>query len=303
MLEVQEADGGDGFALVGPVAHLGPGDRAEVSGERQTHRRYGRQLAAQGALPLDPADREGQVAYLSTLRHIGKKRAERLVDQHGEEVMQVIAADPQRTFQALKGVQRRPGRGGDPVLAREPAPSRELHVQLRPTASPTWRRRSTPAMPERLAGDPARGPLPADRGRGGRLRPRRQDRARLADMPPESDNGPQAAAVYVLREAENGGNSFLPMEELAARTAKLIGLVPDPAVLESARGLVNDRRPRLPRADPGKRARGGGDAGAPAGARPASSTTSRRRTTRTSEMHRRAVGWPCAAPSARASRC
>ena len=66
VLEVQEADGGDGFALVGPVAHLGPGDRAEVSGEWQTHSRYGRQLRAQGALPLDPADREGRVAYLTT---------------------------------------------------------------------------------------------------------------------------------------------------------------------------------------------------------------------------------------------
>ena len=98
VLEVQETDGGDGFALVGPVAHLGPGDRAEVSGEWQTHSRYGRQLRAQGALPLDPADREGRVAYLGTLRHIGKARAEKLVDQHGEAVLQVIAADPQRTF-------------------------------------------------------------------------------------------------------------------------------------------------------------------------------------------------------------
>ena len=51
VLEVQETGGGDGFALVGPVAHLVAGDRAEVSGEWQTHSRYGRQLRAQGALP------------------------------------------------------------------------------------------------------------------------------------------------------------------------------------------------------------------------------------------------------------
>ncbi len=37
VLEVQEAESGEGFALVGPVAHLGAGDRAEVSGEWQTH--------------------------------------------------------------------------------------------------------------------------------------------------------------------------------------------------------------------------------------------------------------------------
>src|SRR6476660_648405 len=84
VLEVQDAESGDGFALVGPVAHLGVGDRAEVSGEWQTHARYGRQLRAQGALPLDPADREGRIAYLTSLRHIGQKRAESLCDEYGE---------------------------------------------------------------------------------------------------------------------------------------------------------------------------------------------------------------------------
>ena len=59
-------------------------------------------------------------------------------------------------------------------------------------------------------------------------------------MPPESDKRAQAAAVYVLREAEQRGNSYLPMEELPARTAKLIGLVADPEVLATARGLVDD---------------------------------------------------------------
>jgi exodeoxyribonuclease V alpha subunit len=238
VLEVQEADGGDGFALVGPVAHLGPGDRAEVSGEWQTHSRYGRQLRAQGALPLDPADREGQVAYLSTLRHIGKKRAERLVDQHGEDVMQVIAADPQRTFQALKGV------SVDQAAAatqswHESRAVRELHVQLAPhglahLAAPIHARYAERSLTI-LYEDPYR--LTEVEGVGFA----RADKIALAaDMPPESDKRAQAAAVYVLREAENGGNSFLPMEELAARTAKLIGLVADPAVLESARGVVND---------------------------------------------------------------
>ena len=104
VLEVQDPDTGTGFALVGPVAHLSAGDRAEVSGDWQTHSRYGRQLRARGALPLDPADREGQVAYLTSLRHIGPARAERLVDEHGEGVMGAIAADPERVFGSLQGV-------------------------------------------------------------------------------------------------------------------------------------------------------------------------------------------------------
>jgi exodeoxyribonuclease V alpha subunit len=238
VLEVQEADGGEGFALVGPVAHLGPGDRAEVSGEWQTHSRYGRQLRAQGALPLDPADREGRIAYLATLRHIGKARAEKLVDQHGDEVLQVIAADPQRTFAALRGV------SVDQAAAatqswHESRAVRELHVQLAPhglahLAAPIHARygeRSTQILHE----DPYR--LTEVEGVGFA----RADKIALAaDIPPESDSRAQAAAVFALREAEQGGNSFLPVDELAARTTKLIGLVPDPAVLVEARGLVDD---------------------------------------------------------------
>jgi exodeoxyribonuclease V alpha subunit len=238
VLEVQETDGGDGFALVGPVAHLVAGDRAEVSGEWQTHSRYGRQLRAQGAMPLDPADREGQVAYLSSLRHIGKKRAERLVDQHGEEVMGVIAADPQRTFQALKGV------SVDQAAAatqswHESRAVRELHVQLAPhglahLAAPIHARYAERSLTI-LHEDPYR--LTEVEGVGFA----RADKIALAaDMPPESEKRAQAAAVYALREAEQGGNSFLPMEELAARTAKLIGLVPDPDVLAAARGVEVD---------------------------------------------------------------
>ncbi len=238
VLEVQDADGGDGFALVGPVAHLVAGDRAEVSGEWQTHSRYGRQLRAQGALPLDPTDREGQVAYLATLRHIGKKRAERLVDQHGERVLQVIAADPQRTFQALKGV------SVDQAAAatqswHESRAVRELHVQLAPhglahLAAPIHARYAERSLailhedPYRLTEVEGVGFVRADKI------------ALAADVPPESDKRAQAAALYTVRDAENAGNSFLPIEELAARTQKLIGLVPDPAVLAAARGLVDD---------------------------------------------------------------
>src|ERR1041384_4323702 len=104
VLEVEEVESGEQFALVGPVAHLGAGERAEVSGDWQTHTKYGRQLKARGALAVDAADREGRVAYLTSLRHIGPSRAERLVDEHGEGVLGAIAADPAGVFGSLRGV-------------------------------------------------------------------------------------------------------------------------------------------------------------------------------------------------------
>jgi exodeoxyribonuclease V alpha subunit len=238
VLEVQDADSGEGFALVGPVAHLGAGDRAEVSGDWQTHARYGRQLRARGALPLDPADREGQIAYLTTLRHIGPARAERLVDEHGEGVLGAIAADPAGIFGALRGVSaEQAARATESWHASRAI--RDLHVQLAPhglahLAAPIHARFGERSMTV-LHEDPYRLTEVAGVGFA------RADRIALAaDVPPESERRAQAAAVFALSESEQQGNTFLPVDELNRRTAKLIGLRPDPDVPGMARGLLLD---------------------------------------------------------------
>src|SRR6478752_4559783 len=238
VLEVRDAESGEGFALVGPVAHLGEGDRAEVSGEWQTHARYGRQLRAQGALPLDPHDREGQIAYLTSLRHIGPARAERLVDEHGEGVLQAIAADPQGVLGSLRGVSANQAAAAVESWHASRA-VRDLHVQLAPhglahLAAPIHARYGEHSMtilhedPYRLTEVPGVGFARADKI------------ALAADVPPESSRRAQAAAVYALIEAEQQGNSYLPLAELTQRTARLIGLAPDPDVLAEPPGLVAD---------------------------------------------------------------
>ncbi len=238
VLEVQDAESGEGFALVGPVAHLGVGDRAEVSGDWQTHARYGRQLRAQGALPLDPADRAGRIAYLTSLRHIGPARAERLVDEHGEGVLGAIAADPSAVFGSLRGVSHAQASAAAESWHASRA-LRELHVQLAPhglahLAGPIHARfadRSSAILHE----DPYR--LTEVEGVGFA----RADKVALAaDVPPESSRRAQAAAAYALAEAEQQGNSYLPLPELVRYTAKLIGLDPDPEVLQEGRGLLVD---------------------------------------------------------------
>jgi exodeoxyribonuclease V alpha subunit len=238
VLEVQDAESGEGFSLVGPVAHLNAGERAEVSGDWETHSRYGRQLKARGALPLDPADREGQVAYLTSLRHIGPARAERLVDEHGESVLGAIAADPEGVFAALRGVSAAQAAAAAQSWHASRA-VRELHVQLAPhglahLAAPIHARFGERSMailhedPYRLTEVPGVGFARADRI------------ALAADVPPESARRAQAAAAFALGEAEQQGNTYLPLDELARRTAKLIGLQPDPDALVTAAGLLLD---------------------------------------------------------------
>ena len=272
VLEVQDAESGEGFALVGPVAHLSAGDRAEVSGDWQTHSRYGRQLKARGALPLDPADRAGQIAYLTTLRHIGPARAERLVDEHGEGVLGAIAADPDGVFGSLRGVSATQAAAAAESWHASRA-IRDLHVQLAPhglahLAAPIHARFGERSMSV-LHEDPYRLTEVAGVGFA------RADKIALAaDVPPESERRAQAAAVFALSEAEQQGNTYLPLEELNRRTAKLIGLRPDPDVAGAGAGAAARRGPRLPRADPRQRGRRRRDAGRPRrGAVPTSTTT------------------------------
>jgi exodeoxyribonuclease V alpha subunit len=236
VLEVQDLETGDGFALVGPVAHLNAGDRAEVRGDWQTHARYGRQLRASGALPLDPADREGQIAYLTTLRHIGPTRAKRLVDEHGEGVLGAIAADPAGVFGSLRGVSAEQAARAAESWAASRA-IRDLHVQLAPhglahLAAPIHARFGERSMAI-LHEDPYR--LTEVAG----VAFARADRIALAgDVPPESRRRAQAAAHFALGEAEQEGHTFLPLPELTRRAAKLLGLEPDPEALAAADGLL-----------------------------------------------------------------
>jgi exodeoxyribonuclease V alpha subunit len=238
VLEVQDAESGEGFALVGPVAHLSAGERAEVSGDWQTHSRYGRQLKARGALPLDPADREGRIAYLTSLRHIGPARAERLLDEHGEGVLGAIAADPAGVFGSLRGVSAKQAAAATESWHASRA-IRDLHVQLAPhglahLAAPIHARFGERSMAV-LHEDPYRLTEVAGVGFA------RADRIALAaDVPPESPRRAQAAAAFALTEAEQQGHTYLPLDELVRRTAQLIGLAPDPDVVAAARGLLLD---------------------------------------------------------------
>jgi exodeoxyribonuclease V alpha subunit len=236
VLEVRDTESHDKHPLVGPIAHLNPGERAEVSGEWQTHGTYGRQLRALRAVPMDPEDREGRIAYLTSLRHIGPARARRLVDEHGEEVMQRIAADPEGLFGSLRGVtQRQAEAAADSWHAGRAI--RDLHVQLAPhglahlaTAIHTRFAESAMAV---LHEDPYR--LTEVDGVGFA----RADKIALAnDVPPESPRRAQAAAFFVLAEAEQSGSTYLPLEELAQRASGLLGVVADPEVLLEAPGLV-----------------------------------------------------------------
>ncbi len=235
VIEVRD-DSGDEFIATGTIGHLRPGERAKLTGEWTEHARFGPQVKVFTALPMDPSDRAGQVAYLSSLRHIGPVRAEALCELYGPEVLEKIAADPGGIIGSL------PGLGDKQREAAleswyETRAVRDLHVELAPhglahLAGKIHARFGDAAM-RTIHEDPYS--LTEIDGVGFA---RADTIAIAAGFPPESDRRAQAAAWYLLTEAERRGHTHLPLPELGDRATKLLGYRPEEKVLTEARGLI-----------------------------------------------------------------
>lgn len=237
VLEVRD-DTGDEFTVTGTVAHLAPGERARLTGEWQHHDRFGPQLKADTAFPLDPEDRAGQVAYLSTLRHIGPVRAEALCDLYGADVLEKISADPAGVFGSLPKLGRKQAEAAAESWYSTRA-VRDLHVELAPhglahLAARIHNRFGDQAM-KTIREDPYS--LIEVEGVGF---VRADTIAMASDVPPESDRRAQAAAYFLLGEADRRGHTHLPTESLLNEVARLIGHRPEPEVVAQAPGLIEE---------------------------------------------------------------
>jgi exodeoxyribonuclease V alpha subunit len=236
---VLDAAAGDGtpIALVGPLVHLEPGERARVLGEWVTDSRFGRQVKVAQASPLTPDDPDAVVAYLKRVKHIGSRRAELLVERFGfEDLFERIDSDPEAAFAAV-GL-----RTGRAQAAAESWQSlrvtRRLHLLLAPhglayLASRIHEHYGDDAH-ELLVANPYE--LTSMFGVGFALADRI---AQAGGREPIVDERERAAVMYALAESERGGSTCLPMPELLAACERLTGdLVPE-RIVDS---LVSDRR-------------------------------------------------------------
>src|ERR1700758_406495 len=89
-------DDGNPLVLVGPLIHLEERERAHVVGTWVEDRRYGPQVKVTEATPLPPSDARTLTAYLLRVRHVGARRAARLIDRFGVGgVLEAIDRDPE----------------------------------------------------------------------------------------------------------------------------------------------------------------------------------------------------------------
>ena len=130
VVDARDEDG-EPVVLVGPLVHLEEHERARVIGKWVDDSRYGLQVKVSEARPLPPSDAETLAVYLCRVKHVGAKRAQRLIERYGSErVLDAIDRDPEEAFAAV-GLRR--------ARAQEAAHSwhelrvtRRLHLLLAP---------------------------------------------------------------------------------------------------------------------------------------------------------------------------
>ena len=219
---------GDEVVLVGTIAHLEERERVRIHGLWQEDRRYGLQVKVATAEPLAPAGETALLVYLKRVRHVGGRRAERLLDLYGEAVLEVIDRDPRAAFRRL-GLG--PGRITEAVRSWDGLrSSRALHLLLAPHGL-AWlvariethygprAHRVVREQPYDLTSVFGVGFQTAD------------TIARSVDVAADSPARARAGVLHVLSEAERAGSTCLPVPEVASRAGELLGAAPDAARL------------------------------------------------------------------------
>jgi len=214
-------DDGEEIILVGPLSHLEQRERAHVLGTWVDDSRYGPQVKVTQATPLPPADAESVSFYLKRVKHVGAKRAAKLIDRHGAaRALEAVDADPQAAFAAA-------GLAGNAI--REAIESwerlrvtRKLHLLLAPhglaflvtrihESYGDSAHRTVSERPYELTSVFGVGFLTADRI------------ARGLGCPPEDPERARAAVLHLLAEGERSGSTCMPLDALLAALAELLG--------------------------------------------------------------------------------
>jgi exodeoxyribonuclease V alpha subunit len=222
VLDAAAADGTP-TVLVGPLVHLEERERAHVIGSWVQDSRYGRQVKVTQASPLPPSDTDAEavLAYLVRVKHVGAKRASRILERFGPaRSFDAIDHDPHDTFKAA-GI-----RGAALAEATRSwerlRVTRRLHLLLAPhgLAYLASRIRETygdgahrivAERPYELTSVFGVGFLTADRI------------ARSLGAPTTGPERTRAAILHTLCEAERGGSTCMPLDALLGAAAELLG--------------------------------------------------------------------------------
>lgn len=220
---VAKAGDGDEHVLTGPIAHLHEGDSVEVEGQWREHPKFGRQLHVQQVRVGAMASTDAVLTLLESVKHVGPRGAEFLLDRHGDQVLEIVDRDPGARLREVPGIGRAKLASAVASWQRQ-AGGRALRMLLAEHDVPA----AVAARVQKALG-------------GGALQLLQQDPyalmkvdgiafatadvvARAMGTSADAPERIHAALHHVLRAGEQDGHCFLPRSELVPRAARLLEL-------------------------------------------------------------------------------
>ena len=229
----------NGWAAVGAMPMLLPGERVAFEGEMVEHREYGRQIRISWVESTRPESLDGIEKYLASgmIRGVGPATARLIVESFGPRTLDVLESEPQRLTEV-------PGIGKK--RAAMIAESFSEHAQMRGAMMFLQKYGLTPAMAarvyrvfgERTESVARENPYRlADEVEGVGFKT--ADRMALAmGFSLSSEFRLQSGLRYALSEAANAsGHMYLPLTLLVERARQMLGA--DEDIIDNAlRGLI-----------------------------------------------------------------
>jgi exodeoxyribonuclease V alpha subunit len=229
-------------AVKGVMPGVTVGERIHVHGRWIEDPRYGRQIDAEGFLPVDPRTADGLERHLasSLFDGIGPVFAKRLRAHFGDELLTILDEHPERVRE-VDGIG--PTRAARIVRAWQDKRAQRdalLFLQglgLKPGQSTRILKRYAEHTVARVRENPWR--MADDVGGVGFLTADRVG-AQLG-IPKDSPARLKAGLQHLLNEAQQRGHCFVPRTELLPRGEALLGLRGEPMVTALADLLVSGR--------------------------------------------------------------
>ncbi|MCL2062622.1 MAG: ATP-dependent RecD-like DNA helicase [Firmicutes bacterium] len=240
--------GGEPVVCVGAFPPVCEGESVELSGEYVMHPRFGKQFKTESVKTFTPESDDGVIRYLGSglIKGLGPKTAFSIVAQFGQDALKVIEFEPHR-LASVRGISKDKALhfgaeyGKIKIMRNAVMYLQRLGISLN-LAFKIYKTygADTEAV---VASNPylliedvdGVGFLTADRI------------AAESGIQKDSAFRVRAGVIYTLKEAaERGGNTYLPKEETAALSAKLLNLSQDRAAQE-IENLVLNRKLRAVR--------------------------------------------------------
>jgi exodeoxyribonuclease V alpha subunit len=220
--------------VVGNLPEVSPGEHLRLKGSWKNHPKHGRQFQSETCEQILPATVAGMRRYLGSglIKGIGPRLAERIVDQFGDQALEVIENQPERLLEVPDIGPKRSSSIAEAWEEQKQVKhimlflhSHDVSTNLGIKIYKEYGDQSLPIVqsdPYRLASDiHGVGFKTADRI------------AQSLGLPHDHPSRIEAGLVYVLNEMINEGHVYVPREVLSEKANEILGEI-DPELLPAA---------------------------------------------------------------------